>query len=270
MSMMWRRQWHGRHVAAMGRHGHGSWDDRNWRCGSPWLMWWWCGFGVMTWRMTWVQEVDVAADMAGLINFASTLFFCAAIALLSFLCCYCWRRGVIAEGEDSFSLLKVVVAAGRFYCFVCGWRLRATTLGAVVDEDLLMARRGWHWLRRCHRRGFTAAGVGDQLWLLKAMALWTVADEDLLCCLCCGEPPVGAGCDGFVGGYCWWFCAVVPEIHWCLLRCQSGGCRWSVSKVANQRGSMDWCAGLLGALQDLTVLPTKFFRQRKTHIPSVN
>jgi hypothetical protein len=104
---------------------------------------------------------------------------------------------VIAEGEDSCSLLKVVVAVGRFYCFVCGWWLRATTLGAVADEDLLMARRGWHWLRRCHRWGFTAAGVGDLLWLLKAMA-----DEDLLCCLYCGEPPVGAGCDGFVGGCC--------------------------------------------------------------------
>jgi hypothetical protein len=50
--------------------------------------------------------------VARLINFASTLFFCAAIALLSFLCCYCWRRGVIAEGEDSYSLLKVVVAVG--------------------------------------------------------------------------------------------------------------------------------------------------------------
>jgi hypothetical protein len=70
----------------------------------------------MTWRMTWAQEVDVA----GLINFASTLFFCAAITLLSFLCCYCWRRGVIAEVKDSCSLLKVVVVIGRFYCSVCG------------------------------------------------------------------------------------------------------------------------------------------------------
>jgi hypothetical protein len=74
----------------------------------------------MTWRMTWAQEVNVAANVAALINFASTLFFCAAIALLSFLCCYCWRRGVIAEGEDSCSLLKVVVVAGRFYCPACG------------------------------------------------------------------------------------------------------------------------------------------------------
>jgi hypothetical protein len=78
------------------------------------------------------------------------------------------------------------------------------------------------------------------------MALWTVADEDLLCCLCCGEPSVGASCDGFVGGCCWWFCASVSVIHWCLLQCQSGGCRWFVSEVANRRGSVDWYAGLLG------------------------
>ena len=45
----------------------------------------------------------------------------------------------------------------------------------------------------------------DSLSLLKAMALWTVVDEDLLCCLCCAESPVGAGCDGFVGGCGWWF-----------------------------------------------------------------
>jgi len=112
---------------------------------------------------------------------------------------------MIAEGEDSCSLLKMVVAASRFYCSVCGWRLRATTLGTVADEDLLMARRGSHWLRHCHRRGFTVAGVSNLLWLLKAMALWTVADEDLLCCLCCGEPPIGAGCGGWVaasGGLC--------------------------------------------------------------------
>ena len=59
--------------------------------------------------------------------------------------------------------------------------------GAVVsllDEGLLM-------------RGFVVPA--------EAMALWTVVDEDLLCCLCCAESPVGAGCDGFVGGCGWWF-----------------------------------------------------------------
>jgi hypothetical protein len=42
------------------------------------------------------------------------------------------------------------------------------------------------------------------------------------------------------------FVLLKPEIHWCLLRCQSGSCRWSVSEVTNRRGSMDWCVGLLG------------------------
>ena len=243
MDLRWRVSWHG---------NKGWCGDVCWRGG--WLAW--CGSGVMTWRMTWAQEVNVAANVAALINFASTLFFCAAIALLSFLCCYCWRRGVIAEGEDSCSLLKVVVAVGRFYCFVCGWWLRATTLGAVADEDLLMARRGWHWLRLCHRWGFTAAGVGDLLWLLKAMA-----DEDLLCCLYCGEPPVGAGCDGFVGGCCWWFCAVevrdplmslAMSIWWLPLVCVGGSksawigglmcrsSRWWVYRCDWLRRRCDW------------------------------
>ena len=104
----------------------------------------------------------------------------------------------------------------------------------MVDEDLLMTRRG-HWLRCCHRRGFTVVGVGDLLWLLKAMALWTVTDEDLLCCLCCGEPLVGAGCDGFVGGCCWWFCAteagdplmsLAVSIWWCEMVAGWQICRW--------------------------------------------
>ena len=45
-----------------------------------------------------------------------------------------------------------------------------------------------------------AAGRGpvDLLSLLKARALWMVADEDLLRCPCCGESPVDAGCGGFV------------------------------------------------------------------------
>jgi len=73
--------------------------------------------------------------------------------------------------------------------------------------------------------------MGDLLLLLKAMALWTMADEDLLCCLCCGEPPVGAGCDGFVGGCCWWFCAaeaedplmsLVVSIWWLPMVCVGG------------------------------------------------
>jgi hypothetical protein len=46
----------------------------------------------------------------------------------------------------------------------------------------------------------------DPLSLLKVMAPWTVVDKDLLRCLCCGESPVGVSCDGFVGGYGWWFC----------------------------------------------------------------
>jgi hypothetical protein len=46
----------------------------------------------------------------------------------------------------------------------------------------------------------------DSLSLLKAMALWTVVDEDLLRCLCCAESLVGAGCDGFVGGCGSWIC----------------------------------------------------------------
>ena len=94
-------------------------------------------------------------------------------------------------------------------------------------------------MRRYHRRGFTAAGVGDLLWLLKVMALCTVAYEDLLYCFCCGEPPVGASCDGFVGGCCWWLCAIeagdplmslAVSIWWLPLVC---------SEVANRRGSVD-------------------------------
>ena len=90
-------------------------------------------------------------------------------------------------------------------------------------------------MRRCHRRGFTVAGVGDLLWLLKAMALWTVADEDLLCCLCCGEPPVGAGCDGFVGGCGWWFrdAGLVAEAENLLMSLVVSTWCWSVSEVVN-------------------------------------
>ena len=36
--------------------------------------------------------------------------------------------------------------------------------------------------------------------MLKAMTLWTVADEDLLQYLCCAELAVSADNDGFVGG----------------------------------------------------------------------
>jgi hypothetical protein len=56
-----------------------------------------------------------------------------------------------------------------------------------------------------------AAGWGpvDLLLLLKARALWMVADEDLLRCPCCGESPVGAGCGGFVGGCGLWFVTLV-------------------------------------------------------------
>jgi len=60
----------------------------------------------------------MVADVAELINFASNVF-CAAISLLTFLCCCCWRRDVIAEGEENCSMLKVVVAAGRFHYSVC-------------------------------------------------------------------------------------------------------------------------------------------------------
>ena len=41
--------------------------------------------------------------------------------------------------------------------------------------------------------------VLDLLSLLKVIALWTVADGDLLRCLCCGEPPIGDGYDGCCG-----------------------------------------------------------------------
>jgi len=43
----------------------------------------WCGDDVsMTCRMTWIQEVDVADDMAGLIIFSAGFFF---FSFLSFL-----------------------------------------------------------------------------------------------------------------------------------------------------------------------------------------
>jgi len=44
----------------------------------------------MAWRLTWIQRVAVA----GIINFASNFFFCAAIAEFPFVIC-CWR-GVTA------------------------------------------------------------------------------------------------------------------------------------------------------------------------------
>ena len=52
-------------------------------------------------------------------------------------------------------------------------------------------------------------GPVEPLSLLKARALWMVADEDLLRCPCCGETPVGAGCGGFLGGCGWWFVMLV-------------------------------------------------------------
>ena len=129
----------------------------------------------------------MATDVVGLINFTSNVFY-ATISLLSFLCCCCWWRDIIAEGEDNCSLLKVVVAAGWFYCFVCCWRLRAMTLWTMADEDLLMAWIGWHWLRSCCWRRFTAAGVGNLLLrgsvvAFEGITLWTRVGEDLLRCL---------------------------------------------------------------------------------------
>ena len=81
----------------------------------------------------------------------------------------------------------------------------------------------------------------DLLSLLKAMALWTVADEDLLRCLCCGESPVDAGCDGFVGDCGWWFCdaGLVAEAENLLMSLVVSTWCWSVSEVVNRRGSMD-------------------------------
>jgi hypothetical protein len=88
-----------------------------------------------------------------------------------------------------------------FPCFPTSCDL--LSLLTAIAQETRLCDSAWAW--RCKGRGCgiygVAAGRGPVDVLIRCRcwrALWTVADEDLLRCLYCGESPVDAGCDGWV------------------------------------------------------------------------
>ena len=167
--------------------------------------------------LCWVSFVAIAGGAAWLLK--------ARIVIV------CWRWWLPSADSIALSVANGWGRQhwGRWQMKICWWRGEDDTgWGAAIDEDLLLLAwatccgcwRRWHcgrWQMKICCAAFVA--VNHQS-VLAVMGLWVAV----------------------AGG----FVLLKPEIHWCLLRCQSGGCRWSVSEVTNRRGSMDWCVGLLG------------------------